>query len=233
MPGGVARVRGPPVRPVHVGVHGKTKGCVAHHWRLHDLRRDDLQVRLRYEAGRHILLHGRLRLDHRALLRGLRPYAESSDTADLRRGAELPEQRSALARGGQVLRHPALHRADSDPRPHADRRGPRQGHQPRVAPGTGVGGRADQPGGVAVVPRRRGRGAVPDRGHVVADRDRRHHDHPAAHQGLRREARLRVPALLRHRACAHHAGGQGAGGGHGGFAGNQVALALDHPRSAR
>jgi acetyl-CoA synthetase len=40
--------------------------------------------------------------------------------------------------------------------------------------------RADQPRGVAVVPPQRRPRELPDRRHLVADRDRRHPDHPAA-----------------------------------------------------
>ena len=40
--------------------------------------------------------------------------------------------------------------------------------------------RADQPEGVALVPRGDRRRALPDRRHLVADRDRPHHDHAAA-----------------------------------------------------
>ena len=45
----------------------------------------------------------------------------------------------------------------------------------------GVGGRADQSGGVGVVLQDYRQGALPHRGHVVADRNRRHHD--LAHAG--------------------------------------------------
>ena len=41
-------------------------------------------------------------------------------------------------------------------------------------------GRADQPGSLGLVLRRRRRGQMPDRRHLVADRNRRHHDHAAA-----------------------------------------------------
>ncbi len=43
-----------------------------------------------------------------------------------------------------------------------------------------LGGRADQSCGVGVVPPARGRRTMPDRRHLVADRDRRPHDHAAA-----------------------------------------------------
>ncbi len=62
-------------------------------------------------------------------------------------------------------------------------------------------GRAHQPRGVALVPRRGGRGPLRRGGHVVADGDGRHPHHPApgrhAHQ-----AGQRHPAVLRHRAGA-------------------------------
>ena len=44
----------------------------------------------------------------------------------------------------------------------------------------GIGRRADQPAGVALVPPGDRRRPLPDRGHVVADRDGRDHDHAAA-----------------------------------------------------
>ena len=44
----------------------------------------------------------------------------------------------------------------------------------------GTGRRADQPEGVALVPQGRRRRALPDRRYLVADRDRRDHDHTAA-----------------------------------------------------
>ena len=52
-----------------------------------------------------------------------------------------------------------------------------QAHQPAHPR---VGGRAHQPGDLALVPRRGGRGPLRGGGHLVADRDRRHPDHPAA-----------------------------------------------------
>ena len=42
-----------------------------------------------------------------------------------------------------------------------------------------LGGRTHQPRGLDLVPHQHRRGALPDRRHLVADRDRRHHDHAA------------------------------------------------------
>ena len=62
------------------------------------------------------------------------------------------------------------------------------------------GGRADQSGSLDVVPRDRRRRALPDRRYLVADRNRRPHDHAAA----RRDA---DQAGLLHAAAARHHGG--------------------------
>ena len=52
--------------------------------------------------------------------------------------------------------------------------------RPVVAAAARLGGRAHQPRGVDLVPHAHRRRPLPDRRHVVADRDRRHHDLPAA-----------------------------------------------------
>ena len=73
----------------------------------------------------------------------------------------------------------------------------------------GIGRRADQSGGLGVVSPRRRRRPLPDRRHLVADRDRRHPDHAAArrHQA---QARLGDAAVLRHQAGAGGREGQRA-----------------------
>jgi acetyl-CoA synthetase len=58
------------------------------------------------------------------------------------------------------------------------------------------GRRADQPRDLALVPRRRGRGALRGGRHLVADRDRRHPDHAAAGRHAD-QARLGDAAVLR------------------------------------
>ena len=65
----------------------------------------------------------------------------------------------------------------------------------------GLGRRADQPRGLEVVPPRRRRRPLPDRRHLVADRDRRHPDHAAARRH-RPQARLGDAAVLRRAAGA-------------------------------
>ena len=59
-----------------------------------------------------------------------------------------------------------------------------------------LGRRADQPRGLELVPRGRRQGPLPDRRHLVADRDRRHPDHAAARRHPD-QARLGDQAVLR------------------------------------
>ncbi len=63
-----------------------------------------------------------------------------------------------------------------------------------------LGRRADQSGSLGMVSSRRRRRSLPDRRHLVADRNRRHPDHPAARRH-RAEARFGDPAVLRRAAA--------------------------------
>ena len=71
-----------------------------------------------------------------------------------------------------------------DPRVHqGGAQWPEQARSLLAAPAR-LGGRADQPEGLALVPQGDRRRTLPDRGHLVADRDGRDHDHAAAwHHG--------------------------------------------------
>ena len=69
--------------------------------------------------------------------------------------------------------------------------------RPVVAAAARIGGRAHQPRSVDVVPRAHRRRSLPGRRHVVADRDRRHHDQrrsPASPRSSRARPRSRCPA---------------------------------------
>ena len=70
-------------------------------------------------------------------------------------------------------------------------------HDLSVAAAARLGRRADQPEGLALVPHRDRRRALPDRRHLVADRDRPHHDRAAAGDHRRRS---RAPRRARCRA---------------------------------
>ena len=70
--------------------------------------------------------------------------------------------------------------------------------RPVVAAAAGFGRRADQPRGVDLVLEGDRHRAVPDRRHLVADRDRRDHDHAAA-RAHHAQAGVGDPAVPRHR----------------------------------
>ena len=93
-----------------------------------------------------------------------------------------------------------LHGADRDPRPDERRRRAGEEDLAQIAAPPRLGRRADQPGSLGMVSPRRRRRPLPDRRHLVADRDGRHHDHAAAgrHQA---EARLGHLAVLRRQAA--------------------------------
>ena len=70
--------------------------------------------------------------------------------------------------------------ADGDPLAHEMGAGVRAEARPLVAAPARLGRRADQPGGLGLVPRAHRRRSLPDRRHVVADRDGNDPDHAAA-----------------------------------------------------
>ncbi len=99
---------------------------------------------------------------------------------------------------------------------------PRTARSEQLAPAGHCRG-ADQPGGVEVVSYGHRRRTLPDHGHLVADRDRRIHDHPAADHAA--QAGLgHAPLLWDRRGGGGRDGGAG-GGRRGGLPGGQDPLA--------
>ena len=108
-------------------------------------------------------------------------------------------------------RHP-LHGADRDSRAHEVGAGVRAAARPLVAAPARLGRRADQPGGLGLVPRAHRRRPLPDRRHVVADRDGDDHDHaaPGDHDDEARLGDEAVPGRRRRR--LQRAGRRGGAG---------------------
>ena len=154
------------------GSTGKPKGVLHTTGRLHGLHRDDVQVHLRLQGRRHLVVHGRHRLGHRALVHRLRPVVRRRHQRHVRRHPDLSGRGPILGRDRQVQGHAVLHRADGDPRPDArgrrvcDQAGPVQPQAARLRR------RADQPRSLAVVLAAGRQGALPGGRHLVADRDR-------------------------------------------------------------
>ena len=173
--------RGPALPDVHVGHDREAEGDRAHDGRLPRRRRDDALADLRPQArDRRLLVRGRHRLDHRAQLHRLRAALQRRHVGDVRGHARLPEPGALVGDRRALRRHDPLHGADGDPRAHEVGAGARGGARPLDAAPARLGRRADQPGGVDVVPRAHRRRALPDRRHLVADRDRDDPDHAAA-----------------------------------------------------
>ena len=145
----------------------------------------------------HLLVHRRHRLDHRAQLHRLRAACQRCHAVIYEGAPDTPRQGPVLGHRRALRRNPALHRAHRHPHVHeVGGRGAREA-RPVVAAAARHRRRAHQPRGVDVVPHPHRWRPLPDRRHVVADRDRRPHDHPAA-------GRHRPQAGLGHRPAARH-----------------------------
>ncbi len=189
----------PALHPLHERQHRQTQGRPPHVRRLPARHDAHLEVRLRSQGVRHLLVHRRRRLDHRPQLCRLRHPRQRRDEPHVRGRAQLPGTRPLLVDHRPARRHDFLHRAHRDPRVHALGRSPSEEAQPEIAPPARHGRRADQSRGLDVVLPGDRRQTLPDRRHVVADGDRRHHDH-AARRRDSAETRFRNPAVLRGRA---------------------------------
>ena len=122
------------------------------------------------------------------------PLANRATSVHVRRHARLPRQGPVLVDRREVQGDDPLHRADRDPDVHeVGHRVPRA-PRPVVAAAARLGRRADQPRGVGLVLEAHRRRALPGRRHVVADRDRRHHDQPAARRDHAQAGQRDVPA---------------------------------------
>src|SRR6266568_3950296 len=112
---GIDARRGAAVPDVHQRDHRPPQGLRAQHRRLSVLRRRDVQVLPGHPPGRRVLVHGRHRLDHRALLHRLRAAGARHDDRDLRGRAELPGRRPTVADRAAAGRQYLPHLAHGDP----------------------------------------------------------------------------------------------------------------------
>ncbi len=159
----------------------EAEGDPPHHRRLPHRRGDHAPLRLRPEAGdRRLLVRRRRRLDHRPHLHRLRAARQRGDLGDVGGGARLPAPGRVVGERRALQGDDPLRGADRDPHLHqVGRRHPGQ-VRPLLAAPAGLGRRADQSEGLALVPQGDRRRTLPDRRHLVADGDRRDHDHAAA-----------------------------------------------------
>ena len=145
-------------------------------------------------------------------LHRLRAALQRRHVGALRGHARLPGQGPLVGRDRALRRDDPLHGADRDPRAHEMGPGARGEARPLVAAAARLGRRADQPRGVDLVPRAHRRRALPDRRHLVADRDGDDPDHAAArdHDDEARLGDEAVPGRRRRR--RQRAGREGRAG---------------------
>ncbi len=178
---GEPAVRAPALHPLHLRDDRQAEGDRAHDRRLPAGRAPDDEVRLRPARGRHLLVHRRHRLGHRAQLRRLRPALERRDHASCTKGApDHPEKDrfwSIIERHKVSIFYTA---------PTAIRAFVRWGdelpkkHDLSSLRLLGSVGEPINPEAWMWYHEVIGGGALPDRRHLVADGDGRHHDDAAA-----------------------------------------------------
>ena len=163
------------------------------------------QVGLRPQGRRHLLVHGRRRLGDGPLLPGLRPAVQRRHLRDVRGGTQLARRGPVLEDHRGLPGHDPLHGPDGDPGVHEVGRAVPPPPRPVEPAPAGHGRRADQSRGLDVVSQGHRRRTLPDRRHLVADRNRRDHDLAAARRHAH-GARLGDPTAARHRPRDRHQG---------------------------
>ena len=165
------------------GTTGKPKGIV--HTTAGYLLQAHMTMKWVFDLQRrgHLLVHGGYRLGDRPQLHRLRPALGRRHHHDVRRRAGLSAARPLLAAHREVPGQHLLHVAHRHPRLRAAGRSVAQRARYVEPAAARLGGRADQSGGLGVVLQGDRQGALPDRGHLVADRNRRHHDRAHAGRG--------------------------------------------------
>eukprot|EP00166_Cyanidium_caldarium_P000012 ctg_100.g106 len=238
--GGGRRVgpcRGAAVYSVHLGEHRQAQRRAAYRRRVHGRRCQHLQVRFQRSSGRRVLLHRRLRLDHRPLVWRVRADAERRHAGAIRGRAHVAGRRPPLGHRGQVPGDASVHGADGHSGAEKGRRRVREAVLAALAQVACHGGRAYQPSGVGVVSPGGRRRSLQCGGHLLADRNRCAHDCVAAGARLSTEAGLGGRALLRRAVggagCQRPGDSLPAGRGIRGAAVHSGAVAVVHPVDLR
>ena len=127
------------------------------------------------------------------------PLANGATTLMFEGVPNYPSPFALLGGRRQAQGQHLLHRAHRHPRADGRRRQPCDENVEEILARAGLGRRADQPGSLGMVFQRRRQQEMPDRRHLVANRDRRHIDHAAARRN-RPQGRVGDAALLRRQA---------------------------------
>ena len=172
LPGRGARRRGPAVHPLHLGLDRHPEGRAAQPGRIPALRHADLQVHLRLPRRRHLLCTADVGWITGHTYVTYAPLANGATTVLFEGVPKLPRTSAASWQICDKYGVNLFYTAPTAIRAlmgQGDRL--RQAHKPREPAHPRLGGRAHQPGGLGVVLPRGGRRALPDRRHLVADRE--------------------------------------------------------------
>ncbi len=191
---GVGGCRTSAVPALHLRFHRQAQGNPARQRRLPAGREADIEVGVRPQARRHLLVHGRCGLGHGPHLCGLWTHRQWRHRRALRRRADLSGCGALLedhpAAQGQHL----LHRAHGAAHLHeAGRPVPRQ-LRPDFIALAGQRRRAHQSRSLDLVSRDHRRRALPHCRYLVADRDRRHRHVAGARRHGHQAGFVHVPA---------------------------------------
>ncbi len=228
----MGRSRASAFHPLYLGIDRQTQGRAALFCRLPAVGIADDEVDLRHQAAGYFLVYRRHRLGHRPHLHHLWPAGSRCNPDRVRRRADLPECRTFLGHDPEAQGDHFLHCAHRDPLAHqgCGRRctGASEPIRPVEPAPARLGRRTDQPRSMDVVlPECRAR-ALPGRRYLLADRDRRPHDHAAAGRDPA-GSRILHPAAAGHHGCGGRRNRSGPAERAGRHPGGQAAMAVDDP----
>ena len=178
LPADAGRVRAHALPALHLGHDGQAQGHRPHHRRLPARGQRHPRDGLRHQARGCLLVRGGHRLGDRTQLHRLWPAGQRHDRRHVRGVARHAGLGSLVADHRGLQGHRAVLRADRHPRLHEAGRGAARRARPEQSAAPRLGRRADQPRGLAVVPRAHRWRSRPDRRYLVADRDGHDHDQP-------------------------------------------------------
>ena len=160
------------------------------------------------------------------------PLANGATVVMYEGAPDWPREGSLLGDRRALRRDDLLHGADGDPRVHEVGHRVAEAARPRQPAAARLGRRADQSRSLGLVSPLHRRRALPGRRHVVADRDRRDHDHAAARHHDD-QARLGDAAVSRHQGRDQDRQGREHSGRRRRPAGADAAVAVDAARHLR
>ena len=142
---------GPSLHPLHLGHDREAQGHHAYDRRVPDRHVCDVEMGIRFEGRRRLLVHRRHRVGDRPQLCGVRTARQRRDRRDVRGSAGLAAERSVVGNHRALRRDHLLHGADRHSRVHEMGTGLAQAPRHVHAAIAGIGRRAHQSRSVDLV----------------------------------------------------------------------------------